>query len=67
VHAERHDAPLLIEEAEMLGLGEEAVVRLHPLCPELWPDVRPGLRLTMYEGQRVAGIAEVVEIVSPEA
>ena len=65
VHAERHDAPLTLEDGDALELGEEAMARLHPLFPELWPPVTPGLRLNMLEGARVVGTAEVVEAVPP--
>ena len=65
IHADRHDAPLTIETGagEWLDPGEEATVRLHPLFPDLWPPIVPGLRLTMLEGARVVGVAEVVEAV----
>ncbi len=67
VHNERHDAPLTLESGpeEWLNPGEDAVVRLHPLFPHLWPPIVPGVRLTMLEGARVVGIAEVVEAVPP--
>jgi len=41
------------------------MVRLHPLVPDLWPAITPGLRLEMREGSRVVGHAEITEIVSP--
>ena len=65
VHDERHDAPLTLESGpgEWLDPGEEALVRLHPLFRDLWPTVVPGIRLTMLEGARVVGVAEVVEVV----
>jgi translation elongation factor EF-Tu-like GTPase len=65
VHEERHDAPLTLEGTRVLALGDEAMARLHPLFPELWPEVEPGLRLTMLEGARIVGTAEVVEVVPP--
>ncbi|MGK2876752.1 MAG: hypothetical protein ACSLEW_14135 [Nocardioides sp.] len=65
IPGERHDAPLTLETGpiEWLAPGEEAMVRLHPLVPELWPPIVPGIRLTMLEGARVVGVAEVVEAV----
>ena len=65
VHHERHDAPLTLESGpgEWLDPGEEAMVRLHALSWDLWPAVVPGIRLTMLEGARVVGVAEVVEAV----
>jgi hypothetical protein len=69
VHAERHDAPLTFEAGpeHWLAPGEEATVRLHPLVPDLWPVVRPGLELTLLEGARVIGTARVLEVVAPAA
>ncbi|WP_143268965.1 hypothetical protein [Amycolatopsis vastitatis] len=65
VHPESHDAPLTLETVKTLAPGEEATVRLHPLMPDLWPPVGPGLRLSMREGARIVGLAEVVEVVPP--
>lgn len=66
-HREGHDAPLTLEGGPGVWLepGDEADVRLHPLAPELWPILTPGLELTMREGARVVGVAEVVEVVHP--
>ena len=67
VHTENHDAPLTIESGpdQWLDPGEETLVRIHPLAPELWPPIAPGLRLEMVEGARLVGVAEVVEVVPP--
>ncbi|WP_290051998.1 hypothetical protein [Amycolatopsis solani] len=62
-HPDRHDGPVTLDAVRTLAPGEEAMVRLHPLVPDLWPPLIPGLRLTMYEGARVVGFAEVVEVV----
>jgi hypothetical protein len=69
VHDERHDAPLTLESGpdNWLDPSEETTVRLHPLLPDLWPPVAPGLRLTMLEGARVVGVAKVVQVVAPAA
>jgi hypothetical protein len=69
VHADRHDAPLTFEAGpeHWLAPGEVATVRLHLLVPELWPDVSPGLELTLLEGARVIGTARVLEVVPPIA
>ena len=69
LHDDRHDAPLTLEsrQGRWLDPGEETAVRLRPLVPDLWPPVAPGLRLTMLEGARVVGVAEVIEVVSPVA
>jgi len=64
IHNERHDAPLLIEDSDALGLGEEAIVRLHPLAPQLWPTLHEGDQLEMLEGARLFGVANVVETVA---
>jgi len=62
---EGHDAPLTLELTITLAPGEEAMVRLHPIAPDLWPQVAPGLRLSMFEGARLVGLADVVEVVPP--
>lgn len=69
IHGERHDGPLTLEAgpSEWLDPGEEANVRLHPLFPDLWPPLVPGVRLTMLEGARVVGVAEVIEAVAAGA
>lgn len=63
--SEHHDAPLTLETVTALAPGEEAMVRLHPLVSDLWPPVVPGLRLSMHEGPRIVGLADVVDVVSP--
>lgn len=65
VHDQSHDAPLTLEAGPSmrLGPGQQATVRLHPLCPDLWPDLVPGIRLAMMEGARVIGYAEVLETI----
>lgn len=67
VHRDSHDAPLTIESGpgRWMAPGEETVVRLHPLAPAYWPRIASGLRLTMLEGSRVVGHAEVLEVVPP--
>jgi hypothetical protein len=59
-------APITIEDAERLDAGETGFVRLHPISWERWADVRPGARITMHEGARIVGVAEVVEVVRRE-
>ncbi|GAA3527979.1 hypothetical protein AFL01nite_02840 [Aeromicrobium flavum] len=65
LHGDMHDGPLLIERQEALAPGEVAIVRLHPLVPDLWPRVSEGLRLGMFEGPRKVGDAVVIEVVAP--
>ncbi|MFZ2502751.1 MAG: hypothetical protein WAW88_08795 [Nocardioides sp.] len=67
VHDEMHDGPLLIEGQSHIDPGDSAVVSLHPLMPELWPEVLPGMTLGMFEGSRQVGEAIVLELVGPEA
>lgn len=64
-HQEDHDAPLTLEPERTLAPGDEAMVRLHPLAPDLWPQGTPGLRLSMFEGTKLVGLADVVEFVPP--
>jgi hypothetical protein len=66
LHGDMHDGPLLIEDQEILEPGGVAVVRLHPLFPDYWPEVSAGLKLGMFEGSRQVGEAVVIEIVNPE-
>ncbi|MBY8864006.1 hypothetical protein K7711_46615 [Nocardia sp. CA2R105] len=65
MHAENHDAPLTLETVRTLAPGEEAMIRLHPLRPDLWPTITPGVRLSMLEGARLVGSADAVEVVTP--
>jgi hypothetical protein len=60
-----HDGPILIEGEDVLSPGETAVVRLHPLFPDYWPEVTDGLSLSMFEGVRKVGEAVVIEVVAP--
>jgi hypothetical protein len=61
-----NDAPLLFDEpGKWLSPGESATARLHPLAPEFWLHVKPGLKVVMKEGRRVVGRGEVVEVVAP--
>ncbi|GAB2556250.1 hypothetical protein GCM10027167_73870 [Nocardia heshunensis] len=64
-HPDHHDAPLTLETGRTLAPGEEAMVRLHPLVPDLWPPITPGLRLSMLEGSRLVGLAEIEEAIPP--
>ncbi|WP_421732443.1 hypothetical protein [Cellulomonas sp.] len=66
VHRESHDAPLVLEDALELELGQSATARIHPMWPQGWPEVTPGLRLGMFEGSRLVGTAEVLSQIGPE-
>lgn len=67
IHPYLHDGPLLIEGQDWLAPGEDALVALHPLVPDHWPQVTVGLLLGMFEGSRKVGEAVVVEVVLPAA
>ncbi|WP_063770212.1 hypothetical protein [Streptacidiphilus melanogenes] len=58
-------ARLWVESAPTLGPGETAEVRLAPLRPEHWRQLRPGEVVTMYEARPVGGVAEILEVRSP--
>ena len=59
-----NDAPLLFDEpGKWLAPRESSTARLHPLAPELWRHVGPGLEVVMKEGARVVGRGEVIEVV----
>ncbi len=60
-----NDAPITIEDAPTIAPGATGTVRLHPLAPEFWTDVRVGQAITMHEGSRVVGHGVVLEIVRP--
>jgi hypothetical protein len=45
-------APITIEGATKLELGETGIARLHPLYWDAWEAVRPGDQITMLEGPR---------------
>ncbi|MEV7216520.1 hypothetical protein AB0O31_25945 [Kitasatospora cineracea] len=55
-------AALWAEHTPTLGPGERATVRLGPLTPARWRDLRPGRRITMHEGSPVVGTATVLEV-----
>jgi hypothetical protein len=42
-------------------------IRLAPLDPVPWLQLRPGDVITMHEGRPVAGIATIVEVTRPRA
>jgi hypothetical protein len=60
-----NDAPMLYESRdEWIAPGGDGVARIHPLVPELWVNVQPGPDVEMYEGSRVVGRGEVLEVVA---
>jgi hypothetical protein len=60
-----NDAPITIEDAPSIAPGSKGTVRLHPLAPEFWTQVRAGQAITMREGERVVGTAIVLEVIPP--
>ena len=56
-----HDARLELVDTAELQPGEEAIVRLTPLAPDLWPDLVAGEELEMCEGHKLVGIATVCD------
>jgi translation elongation factor EF-Tu-like GTPase len=60
-----NDAPLLIEGNDRIELGEERVVRLHPLLWDFWQHVHVGQRIEMREGSHTVGVATILERVGP--
>ena len=52
-----NDAPLTLEDVEMLLPGEQAVARLHPAMPDFWRAVRVGQVIFAHEGRRRIGTA----------
>jgi elongation factor Tu len=56
-------APVLLEASTSLAPGESATLRLHPVAPEFWKHVKPGLEVEMREGPRVVGRGKVLDIV----
>jgi hypothetical protein len=60
-----NDAPITIEYARSIEPGADGTVRLHPLAPEFWTQMRAGHAITMYEGSRVVGHGVVLEVVPP--
>jgi hypothetical protein len=60
-----NDAPLLFEDVDEIPPGGEAVARIHPLFPEYWSHVSPGMTIYAHEGSRRIGTATVLEIIEP--
>lgn len=58
-------APLATDSGDWLLPGGSTTVRLFPMFPEFWTDVRPGTKLFAFEGGRLVGIASVTEIIPP--
>jgi hypothetical protein len=58
-------ARLWVENAQELGPGETADVRLAPLIPEQWRHLKCGDVITMHEARPVAGTATVIDVLPP--
>jgi hypothetical protein len=59
---ELNGAPITVEGATSILPGGTGLVRLHPLRPEAWANVRPGTEIAMQEGSRVVGRAIVLRV-----
>ncbi|MGW0903400.1 hypothetical protein [Streptomyces sp. NPDC002853] len=64
-HRDLNIASVWVEFAQELGPGETADVRLAPLRPEQWRNLKPGHVITMHEGRPVVGTATVIEVLPP--
>ena len=58
-------APITVEGSDRIAPGDTGFVRLHPTFWDAWADVQPGQSISMLEGPRIVGVAEVVEVVPP--
>ncbi|MFC5219817.1 hypothetical protein [Streptomyces coerulescens] len=58
-------ASVWVEFAQELGPGETADVRLAPLSPEQWRNLKTGDVITMHEGRPAVGTATVIEVLKP--
>jgi len=56
-----NDAPLVLEDVDKLDPGDEALARIHPIAPQFWNHVEPGLRIYAHEGPRRVGEATVID------
>src|SRR5262249_42732703 len=54
-------ARIWVENAPELAPGATGPVRLAPLSPAAWRDLRPTQTITMHEGQPVRGTATITE------
>jgi hypothetical protein len=61
----QNDAPLVLEDVDELPPGGVAVGRIHPVVPEYWSHVTPGMTIHAYEGPRRIGTATVLDVVPP--
>ncbi|MFH8614962.1 hypothetical protein ACH4E8_07770 [Streptomyces sp. NPDC017979] len=56
---------LWLEELPHLAAGGRATVRIVPLTPALWTDVRAGQRIALHEFRDASGTAVVLEVREP--
>jgi hypothetical protein len=56
-------ARIWVEMAPELPAGTAGVIRLAPLVPPDWHNVRAGQQITMHEGMPVLGTATIIEVV----
>ena len=60
-----NDAPLRLENAEVVAPGESGTARIHPIAPQYWDGLQPGTTIHAHEGPRRIAVAVVLERVSP--
>lgn len=57
-----YDAEVLLESSDWLAPGAAGIAWLRPYRPEYWARVREADELEFYEGLRLIGTAEVLEV-----
>lgn len=60
--SEYHDAIIYLESVDLLAPGAAALIRLQPVFPDGWGNVKPGVDVEVCEGRRVVGTARVLEL-----
>lgn len=58
--------PIVLEGRDELQPGQKAVVRIHPIAPDLWAHVHAGMVINAHEGPRIVGIAKILEVIPPQ-
>ncbi|MEU8264735.1 hypothetical protein AB0C02_29465 [Micromonospora sp. NPDC048999] len=64
-HRNLRVARIWVENAPELTPGATGMIRLAPLSPEAWRDLRRAQTITMHEGLPVRGTATITEISTP--
>lgn len=58
-------ARIWVEDAPELTVGASGLIRLAPLSPDAWRDLRPDQTIAMHEGLSIQGTATITEISTP--